>query len=160
MSVKTTPVQYESNGRKFKTETEAKRFDAICTAREELECAQRKFQRVLAESAKTADGEPFRFGVFCDYWHVFKPWNTMPRLEKFCYMCLSWSVKEDGETIQIREDENADPHKRRYIDIAELYASETVGRKALIVAQEEWLEERMEDIAKAKDEYQDFKATE
>lgn len=152
MSVTAVPQKFKSHGREFATVEEAHRFDRLWLARENLETAQRAFQRSLGESAKTADGQLFDFDGYHCYWHVFKPFGSIPRIEQFTYTCWSWSVKEDGETVQIKVEssDGKESWQTRYIDIAELYSSEAAATAMLIAAQEEWLKERAAEIAKFK----------
>lgn len=151
MSVKQIPQKFESHGREFDTPEEATRYDALCIARETLEKAQRAFQRLLGDSAKTADGISFEFGLFNTYWHVVTPFHTMPYLQKYGYYGRDWSVKEDGETIEIRQD-SGEKRSAAYVPISELFRFERSARFALLVAMEKWLIERTKEIEDYRDE--------
>jgi hypothetical protein len=120
MAVKEQPKQYESHGKTFDTRKEA-------------------------ESAVTADGVPFEFGVFHDYYHVEKPWGSLPYVRSFCYLAGAWSVRDSDkpDVVEIAEDRDG---KRHYVPITELYADKGKAVAALMVAQGEWLEERRREI--------------
>lgn len=145
MPVKVQPKQYESHGKTFDTHKEAQRHDELVAARVALEDAQRKYQRVLAESAVTADGVPFEFGVFHDYYYVAKPWGSLPYVRSFCYLAGAWSVRDSDtpDVVEIAEDRDG---KREYTPITELYADKEKAVAALLVAQGEWLEDQRRQI--------------
>jgi hypothetical protein len=146
MAVKEQPKQYESHGKTFDTRKEAKRHDELVTAKQALEDAQDKYQRVLAESAVTADGVPFEFGVFHDYYHIVKPWGSMPHVDRLSYVAWGWSVRDSDLPDQVEIADRRDDGKSRYVPIKELYADRDKAVAALLVAQREWLEERRREI--------------
>lgn len=149
MAITQKPIRFVSHGVEFDSREAAYRHDSLVNAREELEGAQRTFQRLLAESAITADGHQFEFGLFVDYYHVVKPYSSMPRLRKFTYLCLSWTVRESIEkpdVIEIYDDHDQKDVRPHFVPIPELYRTQEAADKALRVAQREWLEEQRQMI--------------
>jgi len=148
MPIKTVPAKFESHGKEFDTMGEAQRHSAICDARDELEEAQRKFERVLAEGCKTADGHPFRFGVFADYWSVFAPHRSMPHLVHTEYFCNAWRVREHpvNGALEICHEPSDSEKRGRWIEIRYLYAKEANANAALLAAQREWIADRHREI--------------
>lgn len=149
MPVKVQPTQFVSHGKAFDNQADAHRHDKLYQAREELEAAQRKFQRLLAENAVTADGHRFEFGVFRDYYHIVRPHMSRPYLRKYDYLCWNWSVREQvdaPEVVEIRDERSDGSSNGGYVPIRELYADEKKARAALIRAQREWLEEQRREI--------------
>ena len=147
MAVKTIKQRYESRGEEFDTKKEADRHEELCQARDDLHDAQRNYQRLLAESCKTADGFQFEFGVFHDYWQVFVPYGSVPYLRQTCYLCGSWRVQEDPSKIEISEDPKDDKEYRWWVPITELYADRKNAMKALLAAKRKWLADRASDLA-------------
>jgi hypothetical protein len=144
MSVKEQPTQYVSHGKAFDNRAEAERHSELVKAREALETAQRNFQRLLAESATTADGFPFEFGVFSDYHRLVKPCNARPYLRALTYMCWSWTVRDPVDRpgmVEIREEEALDGRPSVWVPIRELYRDRKAAEAALLAARREWINE-------------------
>jgi hypothetical protein len=142
MSVKKQPTQYVSHGKAFDNRAEAERHSDLVAAREHLESAQRNFQQLLAESAKTADGFPFEFGVFSDYHCLVKPCNARPYLRTLIYMCWSWTVRDPVDRpgmVEIREEGALDGRPSVWVPIRELYRNRKAAEAALLAARREWI---------------------
>lgn len=144
MPVETVPQKFKSNGREFSTPADADRYEKMCDARQKLEDAQRVFQQVLAENCKTADGFQFEFGILRDYQYVMIPYGSIPYLKRVNFSCWSWRVREDGETVEIREDDGKPDD--RYVSINRLFASEIKADAALLAARRKWMSERQAEV--------------
>lgn len=152
MAVKESPKTYEAHGREFKTRKEAERHDQLYTAREAYQDAGKKYQRLLAESVKTADGVQFEFGVFRDYYYVTPYFYKMPEIDKVCYLCDSWAVRGNGEQdVEIRDElqrDGSDKVHRPWVKITDLYYSREAAERALLAAREKWLADAAADVEK------------
>ena len=148
MPVKEVPIAYESHGQTFPTREAAERHSALIEAREQLESAQRKFQRLLAENAVTADGKPFHFGMYCDYWQVFQPWNSLPYLRKFCFICDNWRVRGDIDRPDVVEicGKSDRGNEMIWVPITELFCSQEKAEAELLAARRKWLAEKAAEI--------------
>ena len=151
MSVTRKPEYYVSHGKEFAAKAAAEHHSKLVMAREELEDAQKRFQRLLGESAITADERPFEFGLFHDYYQVFSPYDSLPYLRKFQYFCNAWAVREqidkpDVVEIQDQYGKGAD-QKNIWAPITELYHSFDAANVELRNRQRSWLAEKMSALA-------------
>jgi hypothetical protein len=147
MGVKKSPQTFQtSDGFEYDTEEEAERHEAVATAKQNYEGARDAFCRVLAESQKTADGVPFEFGVFRDYWFILE-WDGFPRLHKVCFLCMRNDNFElnEGSEISLVQEENG---RRRTFKISDLYWNHKAAGRALLKVQAERLKEFGESMEK------------
>ena len=135
-----------SDGQEFNNETEAQRHDALITAREEYKTALAKLNRCIAETARTADGHLFTFGVWQTYHYVTPGYFSMPALAEVPYLGWNWDLNEYDDAVEIVIREGTDNRVRAF-KIGDLYMSKRAAQVALIKAQKEWLKEREEQIA-------------
>lgn len=132
MAVKTKKQVYEAHGKESETKEEAEKYDELRTARNAFETARSKFERLTAESQKTADGYAFSFGTFCDYYFV-REYASRPSIERVSFYPWDLSLREDEVGVSIRDDGK---ERSSFYPIGQLYYREANAIKALTVAQE------------------------
>jgi len=134
MAVKqTTPKFVTSDGTKFDDKAAAERYEELIEAKRMFQQAKATYDRLLATTQKTADGEPFT--GFSDYWHV--GWYSGElRCWRVSFYEYAIQISDDG-TISIK------PYgaKDCYLNIGELYQHE---RNAKVKYAEHLREKRIE----------------
>lgn len=147
---KTKPKFITSDGCEFDTEDGAERHEELVAARDEYERARLAFGRALARTQTTADGHPFDLGIWAKYWRVRPGWAGVPDLERMNWM---WGGKFDfcqrGDELVLIEKGAVPP---REVPINEIYATRREADKALLIATEEWIAERQQDLALLREE--------
>jgi hypothetical protein len=115
------PKFVASDGEKFDSQEDAERYDLLIEAKRVFDSAKRSYDRALARSQKTADGEPFE--GFDTHWHVgwFRGEARCCRVSFYEY---ELRVETDG-TIEIKPYGEKDV----YLPIKELYRYEKNARK-------------------------------
>jgi hypothetical protein len=145
-----------SDGREFDTKKEAERHEAVITAVKEYEDAKHRLGRCLAEREKTADGQPFDFAHWGDYFYVTPGYGGMPGLSRVSFYVWTCTFDVDGlERVTIRQHRQVGPPYQDRVEeyrIRDLYADERAARRALLKAQGEWLTERAKEVAELKAE--------
>lgn len=118
---KSTPKFIASDGQKFDDQESAERYDSLIEAKRNFETAKASYNRALAKSQKTADGEPFEgFGD-----HYFVGWlQGEVRFQRVSFYEYDLQVETDG-TIKMK------PYgfKDVYLPISELYRYERNAKK-------------------------------
>ena len=144
---KREPIYECIDGRQFPTQEDADRHEALATAEHDFLEARQRLGVLLAKSQKTADGKPFEFDVYDDYFYVSPGWQGMPHLHtvSFGHERFDFDAQDRFQLI-VREGEK----ERRYA-IADLYASKDEAERALLTAQEAWLAERTEEVAQMRE---------
>jgi len=82
MAVQKKPTIYTaSDGTEFDDKTEAEQYDILISAKIEYKAARNEYKRILMESQKTKDGEPFEFHKWNPYWVVRDYIGQTPEME-------------------------------------------------------------------------------
>jgi hypothetical protein len=154
MPVTAKPVTYEtSDGREFEDKDEADRHEELITARREYDEARQKFNQALVKTQKTADDEPFDFGLFRTYFVITDSWAQIPSLKRVNFLGWNFEVAEHEDQVEIIQNEGDFTNERRYgYPINRLYVSEKRAKIALGNALESWLEEQRRTVMEAKKE--------
>lgn len=155
-TVKSKTTYHAKDGREFTDQTAALHYEELLDAKEAYEEAKRNFGKLLAETCNTADGEPFRVGLFSDYWYVTHGYFAMPNLLKVDFWGRNWTLEENRQDeattvvlIGNLADDGSKMDRGRAFRIDELYAKESNAKAALLVAQRSWLEEKLREVQKA-----------
>lgn len=148
MPVKQVPVKYEaSDGQEFDTEEEAQTHDDLIKARAEYDTARQNFNRVLARSQKTADGEEFDFSLFRTYYYVTGHYDRMPWLKSVSFLGWNFEISEHDDIIEISQNEGEMGREHRYpYPINKLWVDKRKANEALINALHSWLDEQRRTI--------------
>ena len=150
MAVTKAPEQFKtSDGQKFDTIEEAERHEVLITAREQYNQGRRAFNRALAMTQKTADGELFDFGIFRDYYYITPGWSGCPALQAVNFLGWNYEV-EDNDDVKISKERDSDRQRISY-PIKDLYRHKRKAEIALVAAQEAWLAEQAAEIAANKE---------
>ena len=116
------------------------------------QAARRNFGDLLAESFRTADGVPFAFGIFRDYYYVAPGWGEEPCIRAVGFICGSWEYDLDKyhETGHFRlvTTDAANNNRRTEYDIADLYYHKGNAERALVVAMRDWMQRKQDDLTK------------
>ena len=152
MAVKKVPGTYAaSDGQEFDDEEEAKRHDELITARQEYDDARKKFNRVLAQTQKTADGETFDFGLFTSYYYITDYYYTQPSLKHVNFLGWNFEIDEHDDSVEISQAEGETGREHRFsCKISRLYVSKKRAEIALINALESWLDEQRRTVNEIK----------
>ncbi len=145
--VESTPVKYKSSdGQEFETEDEAQSHEKLIEAKERYEAARSAYGQILHESQKTADGCPFEFSIFADYWYIADSWK-FPQLDKVSFFRGNCDLNDEDETviIQHHDDYRGNRHFTNY-SIGELYRYKKNAQVALLAAQKECLQELSKSV--------------
>jgi hypothetical protein len=153
MAVKESPRTFRaSDGREFSSKRDAERYEMLLQAKRVHDNAKAVLCRALAETQKTADGVPFEFGVFKDYYYIME-WDGFPHLRQVDFVCMhgadDFVLHADG-TISL-VDTRAEGRRREH-RISELYCARQAALKALIDVREKRLAELAADTKKMKAE--------
>jgi len=136
MPITKRPQTFEaSDGAEFATEAEAKRHQALLDASRDFRSAEKIYHQAIAKTQKTADGRPFEFGVFRDY-YLIHWWGDRPRLVTIDFIGRD-SILEDGKLYLV-----PGPDKRQAVPrvaVEELYVDRLAARKELLRRLEEWI---------------------
>lgn len=145
MGVNEIPQKYRtSDGREFNTKSEAEQYDAILIARDEYKAAQRKLGLLLVQSQKTADGRPFEFGRWGDYYYINPYFNEWPTIETVSFWGWRFEFAERDGCVLISHERNGRWESYR---IDALYADKDAAERALLDAREARLAERAAEVA-------------
>ena len=135
-----------SDGREFESELQAAKHEKLILARREYESARREFATHLASSFKTADGHDFEFGLWTNYYHIFKPAKSIPGLVRVEFWGREWDIVDcRGETdtlVLLSYVDGFGNANRQGVEypINELYRYYENAEKALKKVQMKWLE--------------------
>ena len=147
---------YEAlDGRKFTDPIAAKLYEELEAAKRRYESARFELGKLLAESFKTADGLPFKLGLWPNYYWIAPGWFSMPNLLTVSFWGTNWGWEENDNAttlvlISNMDDQGKHLDHSRQFPIDELYSDETRAKRALIAAQEKWLAERAAEVAEQK----------
>ena len=143
---------YEVHGREFSSAAKAAEFEKLVAAKQAFEDARNALGKLLAESFTTADGEAFRFARWT-YYHIFTPYNSVPRLFEVSFLYWSWNFEsfEHGDETDLVLFTSHDPwgnkcDREHGYPIRELYASREKAEAALRLAKRDWLVEQLDDL--------------
>lgn len=148
-TIREVPVRYKTtDGVEHTTKEAAERRQQLLDAEGEYEKARERYERVLAMSQFTADGEPFRFGVR-DYWHLRYVYGEgLPRLERIDFGYQT-KVQLGGDRLELVVHEPVpdswNTFRSRSYRISDLYAHQRVAEAAVLVKQLEWVEHELAD---------------
>jgi hypothetical protein len=148
MGVREIPQTFRtSDGREFTDKGEAERHEALVEAKREYDTARAVLGRRLAETQKTADGRPFEFGVFGDYYFVTEGWSGMPELLTVSFFGNNFSIDEHriAEVVILQRAQGRDRDSE--YRIADLYRGKAAAERALLEAQEAWLAKKTAEVA-------------
>jgi hypothetical protein len=140
MAVSTKKQTYTAHGREFDKKEDAERYDALETARQGFDDAREKYDKLLAQSQRTADGQRFELGRYGDYWFIVNV-LSFPDLRRVAFYGWNLQAREDKAGVSIREPRGDGGREDHWFPIKELYADESEARKALAAAQAERLGE-------------------
>lgn len=147
---KLTPAKWKAtDGREFDSEDAAAKHETFIECQRNYEDARRTFARVVWETQKTADGQPFDVSMR-SYWYVWEPFNAMPELRTVAFYVwhLGFDDDDHGRVLSPREENGRQAEGYVSYRISELYHYETNARKALLEAAKKQLERFAERVAK------------
>jgi hypothetical protein len=151
MGVTKRPETYStSDGKEFTDANEAARHEAAVQAVQEFGEARKRLGRLLAGSQRTADGQAFEMGIWRDYYHLAPGYFDMPALVpvNFSYQ-TEFGLDESGAVTLIKtEHDRSGARRDTSYRVSDLYFRREAAEEALLAAQEAWLAERVEDVAK------------
>lgn len=144
----TQPKFKTSDGREFDTKKAAERHAALLSAQNAYRDAKQAFVRLVAESQLTADGCEFHFGGFATYYWIRPGLSGLPSLQTVYVSPWDCTIDErDNACLIERRDEKGGLFREHRWDVKELYRHQRNAERALLLAQEEWLAERAEEVA-------------
>jgi hypothetical protein len=148
MSIKKVPQKFEtSDGQEFDNEKDALLHQKMIDTRNNYKTALREFCSLLAETQKTADGEPFKLGLR-SYYVIRHNWPGLPVIQRVDFGVRFWqeySLDEDNRVTLIVRDYERQREQNEY-RTEELYLSEKAAKKALLAAQDARMEEFREQV--------------
>jgi hypothetical protein len=154
-TIKAKTTYRTDDGREFTDQKQAERHDRLVKAKREYESAKRTLGKLMAESCLTADGQPFKIGLWPDYYWITPGYFSMPSLLKVSFWGTNWDWEESSDeatTVVLLSDLSDSGqqlgHIRRF-PINELYANKDRAQAALIEAQRKWLREMVAEVKKA-----------
>ena len=150
MSVKQETKFKTSDGREFSNQKEAEKHDALILARGKYSEALRQMNTLIAETARTADGHLFEFGLWTTYYYVTPGYFSKPVLTEVPYLGWNWDLNERDDQVEIVTREGNDNRQREY-KISDLYRNKKAALLALVESQKEWLKEREQEVSETAD---------
>lgn len=135
------------DGKEFESEEEADRHNLLIAADRAFQSARKQYDRVLAESQMTADGEPFRAVAAADYWYV-KDVFCWPELHCVSFYLSNFALNEHGQIELLEYHGRNHDLSVRHFRIADLYARDRNAKRALLKARTERLAELQEGVGK------------
>lgn len=143
MPVKKIPQVWEtSDGEEWETEKEANARQKLLDAKANFDAAERAYGQVLAETQKTADGYPFEWGVFSDYWRPTAWADGRPSIARISVVGRETSLS-NGEVSIVPYTENG---QRLTCKVSELFRRESNAKKDLVKRMEQYLAYVKEDL--------------
>lgn len=135
---KVKPVFQSADNKTHETAEAAEKWNAILAACQQLHDAGRVATRLLAESARTADGEPFDFSHSRTYYRIAQYSEGLPRMVEVWVWPHHVEIDVDRDTARlvIREWDPSRQCKFELV-ISELYAHKKNAINASIVMAEE-----------------------
>jgi hypothetical protein len=135
----------------FSDQKEAEAHEKIVVARREFERADQALAVLLAESCRTADGHPFRFGIWKTYYYVHKTGPSYPELASVEFWGRNWDHASgyEGDKFVIwsfRAPVTDKFHSGIPYAINDLYLIESNARDALRAARRQWLDDRHREL--------------
>jgi hypothetical protein len=154
MSVKQQPRKWAAeDSKEFDTEAEAEAHNELYVARQAFLDAQKAYGRLLAERQKTADGFKFEWSMLRDYYFIREWHHQLPSMGQVSFYVHDTDVSERDDCLELiyhgGDPGNRDRHHYR---IDQLYAREVNAKKALLVAQERFIEECRVDAERLRQE--------
>ena len=151
MNVRVVEKTYRtSDGNEFRSEEDAIRHETLENARSALDQAQHRFIIALAESQKTADGQPFSFRNWA-YYRVRDCYGSLPSVERVSLGLRVNRMEIDSDNaIEFRAwMEPAGGSSGYWLNLRfdELYALESEANRACLQVMRERHAEAAEDIA-------------
>lgn len=151
MAIQTVPSRYKtSDGREFGNETDAQRHELLIAAKRKYEDARHEYARALAESQRTADGQPFNLSGMHDYYYITDGYFSMPEIVRVDFWYWNCDINEADETVIVVLD--SQKATRREYRISSLYYWKGNARKALLIAQEGRLAQITQDVEQLRQE--------
>ena len=146
-----TTTYCTTDGAKFTDPQAAERHEAIVTAMHAYQAARRNFGDMLAESFRTADGVPFEFGIFRDYYYVTPGWDGVPMIHTVNFNCGNWEYQLDEyhETgrFSLATIDRGDNNRRTEYKIADIYRHKANAERALVETMRAWVKGKQDDLA-------------
>lgn len=156
MGITSKPQVFEtSDGAEFVDEDDAKYHEELLVATREFTQAKKRLNHCLSKTLKTADGKRFDVGRWANYWFVAK-WHHLggPAMGRVQFGFGTVFTLEKGDegintapAITVIEDERGQLRRTTY-RIGELYAEERNAKHALLVAMQEYVVDRQDELAK------------
>lgn len=138
------------------SEEAAERWNLLLSAQQDFNQAAKLISYRLAETATTADGELFQWGVVRNYWYLDPGyWQRLPRLHRVDFYHYSCRVEVDQSEQQVVIYSHAGYdacEKFQKFKVCELYAHEKNAKAAHLKACQERLKELTEEVAKMREE--------
>jgi hypothetical protein len=154
MRVKKERTTYRTDdGRTFVDKAKAEEHEALDALRRAYEEAKYAFGKAMAERFQTADGEPFKIGLWHDYYFITPGYFSLPVLVKVDFWGRNWDWREGSDEsdslvlVDCKDDRGQTMDHHRDFRIDELYWHEQKAKAALKKRQLEWLEEKKKEIA-------------
>jgi len=105
------------------------------SARSEYQQAQRKYAKLVWETQKTADGEPFSFDRHY-YWRIVEKFYW-PELERVAVYLNHCDFDESTQGVLHITDYSASGTRHVTVELSELYACERKAKQALLACRKE-----------------------
>lgn len=145
------PQQFQtSDGRKFTEKDAAERHQRLVDALAAHEKAHDALGHAIAQSQRTADGEPFRFGR--GYHRIQSRYGQLSRLDEVrFYYDVRFGISERRDDVELHVDkyEGGGAYRRITYRVSELYADRHAAEAALIEEQAKELRWVLEEAPKA-----------
>jgi hypothetical protein len=146
MAVRSVPEKYVAcDGSEFESKVEAERHDTLISAQRQFDNAKDRLRQAIIRTYKTADGLPFDFGLFHDYWYVADGFHW-PALSQVSFMGYQqeYRISEHDESrlLLVEKQNGRDVH----YDVSQLYANRKDALVALLAARKRRLRMYQEDI--------------
>lgn len=134
-----------NDGSEHKTAAAAERHDKLLAAGQKLNEAARAYERAIAGTVQTADGQPFDFERRGDYWCVRDAWGQPPSVFEIHIYPHNTNVDFDGHEARpvVRFYQNS-----QYVTfpINELYSTKAAAELARDKLTEKRLQEAIDQI--------------
>jgi len=92
-----------SDGDEFDDEASAEKHETLISAKAAYESARDRYARILWETQITADGQPFKFGLWRNYYFVseFTDWPFIHSVE---FMLSSTYALDEDDALEVKRD--------------------------------------------------------
>jgi len=137
------------DGKRFDNAEDAKRHEALASAKDEYETSKKAYAKLLWNSQKTADGIQFNLTCSGEYFFL-REGISIPSIHRVSFFGWNCTLNEDDETVIIQEETRHAETRHHTYKISELYKMEKSAQLAKVEALKRYISWAEDDIKDTK----------